>query len=74
MLISHTPKPFKGKWRTPIEVFRALDAEFNFKLDAAADKSNALCKAFLTEQQKIAKCGQLKYLQILKYFCNGYLV
>ncbi|HGJ5855238.1 MAG TPA: phage N-6-adenine-methyltransferase [Arsenophonus nasoniae] len=56
MLISHTPKPFKDRWRTPIEVFKTLDAEFGFKLDAAADESNTLCKAFLTEQQDALKC------------------
>lgn len=56
MLISHTPKSFKDRWQTPIEVFKALDAEFAFKLDAAADKSNALCQAFLTEQQDVLTC------------------
>lgn len=56
MLISHTPKPFKDRWRTPIEVFKALDAEFVFKLDAAADESNALCKAFLSEEADALKC------------------
>lgn len=56
MLISNTPKSFKDRWRTPIEVFKTLDAEFNFKLDAAADESNALCKKFLTEQQDALTC------------------
>uniref|UniRef100_A0A3B0M375 DNA N-6-adenine-methyltransferase (Dam) n=1 Tax=Arsenophonus endosymbiont of Trialeurodes vaporariorum TaxID=235567 RepID=A0A3B0M375_9GAMM len=56
MLISYTPKPFKDRWRTPIEVFKTLDAEFGFKLDAAADESNALCKAFLSEEIDALKC------------------
>lgn len=30
-------------WRTPPALFAALDAEFSFTLDAAADAGNALC-------------------------------
>lgn len=56
MLISKTLKQFKDRWQTPIEVFRALDAEFTFKLDAAADENNALCKAFLSEKTDALKC------------------
>ncbi|MBG6243204.1 MAG: phage N-6-adenine-methyltransferase [Candidatus Symbiopectobacterium sp. Dall1.0] len=56
MLISNTPKSFKDRWQTPIDVFKTLDAEFGFKLDAAADESNALCKEFLTEQQDALTC------------------
>ncbi|WP_442890768.1 DNA N-6-adenine-methyltransferase [Arsenophonus sp. PmNCSU2021_1] len=67
MLISNTPKSFKDRWRTPVDVFKTLDAEFGFKLDAAADKSNALCKAFLTEQQDALKCDWNNEEAI---FCN----
>ncbi|WP_334473013.1 phage N-6-adenine-methyltransferase [Arsenophonus sp. PmNCSU2021_1] len=56
MLISNTPKSFKDRWRTPVDVFKTLDAEFGFKLDVAADESNALCKEFLTEQQDALRC------------------
>ncbi|SPP32287.1 hypothetical protein ARAF_2328 [Arsenophonus endosymbiont of Aleurodicus floccissimus] len=56
MIISKTPKPFKDRWQTPIEVFQALDVEFNFKLDATADENNTLCKDFLTEQQDALTC------------------
>lgn len=37
----------KTNWRTPLAVFRALDKEFNFTLDAAASRSNALCAKFI---------------------------
>jgi phage N-6-adenine-methyltransferase len=36
-------------WRTPPGVFQRLDAEFGFKLDAAATAENALCERFWTE-------------------------
>lgn len=31
------------EWRTPADLFAALDAEFSFDLDAAATADNALC-------------------------------
>ncbi len=48
--VSHTPPEHKDRWQTPIEIFSALDVEFGFYLDAAADKNNALCARYLTEQ------------------------
>lgn len=36
-------------WQTPKEIFHALDAEFDFGLDAAASHSNALCSCYFTE-------------------------
>lgn len=47
---SQTPAEHKDRWQTPIEIFSALDVEFGFYLDAAADHSNALCARYLTEQ------------------------
>lgn len=35
---------------TPDWLFELLDKEFNFTLDAAASKENALCKKFYTEK------------------------
>ena len=35
---SHTPKELREMWQTPLPLFTALDAEFGFYLDAAADK------------------------------------
>ena len=36
-------------WRTPQEVFNALDKEFNFYADIAADHNNTKCKVFFNE-------------------------
>lgn len=46
---STTPIEHKDRWQTPVEVFTALDLEFGFYLDAAADYQNALCARYLTE-------------------------
>lgn len=46
---STTPSEHKDRWQTPLEVFTALDLEFGFYLDAAADHQNALCARYLTE-------------------------
>lgn len=48
-LKSNTPAEHKDCWRTPAAVFAALDAEFDFRLDAAASDTNALCQRCLTE-------------------------
>lgn len=48
---SNTPTEIKDLWRTPPEIFHALNAEFNFVLDAAASAENALCKRYITEEQ-----------------------
>ncbi len=36
----------KDDWGTPPEFFAKLNAEFNFTLDAAANRENALCDLF----------------------------
>ncbi|CAK8741651.1 hypothetical protein SODG_004968 [Sodalis praecaptivus] len=56
MIISKTPKVCKDKWQTPVEIFRTLDAEFRFGLDAAADFANALCRRYLTEEDDALNC------------------
>lgn len=38
----------RADWRTPLTVFRKLDEEFWFALDAAADADNKLCEAYLS--------------------------
>ncbi|EJJ4102993.1 phage N-6-adenine-methyltransferase [Salmonella enterica] len=48
---SNTPIEIKDLWRTPPEIFHALNAEFCFVLDAAANAENALCRLYITEQQ-----------------------
>jgi phage N-6-adenine-methyltransferase len=37
-------------WRTPTELFEALDEVFEFDLDAAAGWENALCKSWIDEK------------------------
>ena len=48
---SNTPADQRDLWRTPPELFAALDAEFCFQLDAAAAPHNALCRNFITAEQ-----------------------
>lgn len=38
-------------WTTPPALFRRLDAEFRFTLDAAASPENALCSRYFTEAE-----------------------
>lgn len=41
----------KGSWETPDSLFAALDAEFHFDLDAAADMHNRKVKKFFSYEQ-----------------------
>ncbi|MGS3141533.1 phage N-6-adenine-methyltransferase [Aeromonas sanarellii] len=45
---SSTPTATRDMTQTPLWLFRALDREFNFALDAAALPETALCKSFLS--------------------------
>ena len=45
----------RGNFRTPLEVYRPLDAEFGFNLDAAAEPENALCERFFTIEDDALK-------------------
>jgi len=40
----------KSDWCTPPELFHALDEEFNFTCDVAADDTNALCPVYHTKE------------------------
>jgi phage N-6-adenine-methyltransferase len=48
---SNTPSEHRDSWRTPPEIFAALNAEFIFQLDAAATEQNRLCRLFISEQE-----------------------
>lgn len=48
---SNTPAEHKDRWQTPDAIFAAMDLEFGFYLDAAAEHRNALCARYITEQQ-----------------------
>ena len=41
------------EWRTPRDLFAALDAEFGFSLDAAATAENATCSRWLTDALEV---------------------
>jgi phage N-6-adenine-methyltransferase len=41
----------RSDWRTPSDLFAALDREFHFQLDVAADDDNALCEEYLTKAE-----------------------
>lgn len=45
---STTPETTRDMTQTPLYLFRALDLEFNFALDAAALPETALCEKYLT--------------------------
>lgn len=43
--------PRSSEWRTPWEVYAALDLEFHFDLDVCATADSAQCKRFFTLEQ-----------------------
>ncbi len=45
----------KDDWTTPRKLFNWLDNTFNFTLDAAASKENALCEKFYTKEDNSLK-------------------
>ena len=45
------PAAKRADWRTPLELYLALDAEFVFELDAAATPQNALCARYITPEE-----------------------
>ena len=55
------------QWETPTDFFRALDAEFHFRLDAAASQDNAKCARYFTAEDDAlrqdwgaARCGAIR--------------
>lgn len=40
----------RDAYRTPPELFAALDAEFDFQIDVAASAENALCHVYISEE------------------------
>lgn len=47
---SNTPLYEKDEWRTPPALFKLLNDEFRFHLDAAASPDNTLCPRYFTEK------------------------
>ncbi|MBE8596805.1 phage N-6-adenine-methyltransferase [Xenorhabdus sp. BG5] len=64
---SNTPPELKDLWQTPLPLFLALDLEFGFYLDAAADTQNTLCAHYLTERDNALECDWVSHGAI---FCN----
>ena len=50
------------QWATPLDVFAALKAEFDFAMDVCASERNAKCGLFITEQQDSICVDWRKYL------------
>lgn len=49
-------------WATPLPIFSALHADFDFAPDVCATASNAKCRLFITEQQDSITTDWRKYL------------
>lgn len=64
---SKTPADQRDLWRTPPALFACLNAEFCFKLDAAAAAHNALCRKFITAEQNTLETPWDDYLSIPGY-------
>lgn len=56
-------------WKTPETVFRPLDEEFHFTLDAAASHENTQCELYLTEEGMYGQLGGGHREKLSKY--NG---
>ena len=56
-----------NEWETPKTLFNSLNKEFNFDLDAAATKENALCPNFFTIEDNALEQDWSKYKNI---WCN----
>ncbi|MBV4411833.1 phage N-6-adenine-methyltransferase [Enterobacteriaceae bacterium YMB-R22] len=61
---SNTPADQRDSWRTPPELFSALDAEFCFQLDAAASVENTLCRRYITAEQNTLVTPWRDYITI----------
>ncbi|MEQ1977192.1 phage N-6-adenine-methyltransferase [Xenorhabdus sp. SGI240] len=58
---SNTSKELRDLWQTPLPLFLALDLEFGFYLDAAANAQNTLCAHYLTERDNALECDWVSY-------------
>lgn len=55
------------EWKTPTDLYKKLNAEFKFVLDAAATSTNALCNNFFTKKDNALTKDWSKYKSV---FCN----
>lgn len=49
--ITDTPTAERDEWRTPPELFDALNDEFRFKVDVCATQNNMFCHTYFTQQR-----------------------
>lgn len=57
-------------WRTPWDFYKLLDFEFEFELDAAASKANALCLKYYSLQNSGLTNPWIKPGEVERVFCN----
>ena len=57
-------------WRTPKEVFKTLDNEFNFVADMACDQENKMCRYGFDEEANSLAIDWMKNIKALAYDGN----
>lgn len=67
---STVPVEDRDCWRTPIEIFTALDLEFGFYLDAAASRENTLCASYLALSEQDALRHDVDWVSHGAIWCN----
>lgn len=60
----------KDEARTPIEIFRKLQKEFNIHFDVACTQDNALCMPLTLDNDALDIPWYSEYSKGLAYFCN----
>ena len=75
--VLHSSK--RHDWRTPPELFKRLDREFGFLMDAAASKDNALCEYHMSVKDDALTAHWADHMQptlkkrrpmVASVFCN----
>ena len=67
---SNTPKEVRNSWATPQWLFDALNEEFRFEIDAAADSSNHKCATFFDESDNALEIDWVIDTGCFSYWLN----